>query len=144
MHYLIEYNWPTLCTDYHSFIWYAGSYMFRHPCAIFRELLMSLWVAWRQKWLCCLSCHVMSCLSFFCGRNAQWDDGGERILPGDNSRGMAVTVYWSLYYNWNTTWLWVLGYDLRGYYGSWLYCDVVGVCLHNSCYVITRCGTLTM
>jgi hypothetical protein len=43
---------------YHSFIWYAGSYMFRHPCDIFRELLMSLWVTWRQKWLCCLSCTV--------------------------------------------------------------------------------------
>jgi hypothetical protein len=32
--------------------------MFRHPCVIFRELLMSLWVTWRQKWFCCLSCTV--------------------------------------------------------------------------------------
>jgi hypothetical protein len=32
--------------------------MFRHPCAICRELLMSLWVTWRQKWLCYLSCTV--------------------------------------------------------------------------------------
>jgi hypothetical protein len=42
VHCLIERNWPTLCTYYyHSFIRYVGSYMFRHPCAIFRELLMS-------------------------------------------------------------------------------------------------------
>jgi hypothetical protein len=54
----IEYNWPTLCTDYHSFIWYADFYMFRHPYANFRELLMSIWVTWMQKWLCCLSCTV--------------------------------------------------------------------------------------
>jgi hypothetical protein len=33
----IEYNWAL---RYHSLIWYAGSYMFRHPCAIFREILM--------------------------------------------------------------------------------------------------------
>jgi hypothetical protein len=51
----VEYNWPTLCTELcYSFIWYAGSYMFRHPCAIFRELLMSSWVTWKQKRLCFL------------------------------------------------------------------------------------------
>jgi hypothetical protein len=49
-------NWPTLCTElYYSFIWYAGSYMFRHPCCIFREILMSSWVTWKQKSLCCFS-----------------------------------------------------------------------------------------
>jgi hypothetical protein len=36
------YNRPTLCTDYHSFIYYSGSYMFRHLCAIFREHPLSL------------------------------------------------------------------------------------------------------
>jgi hypothetical protein len=47
--YTAEYNWPTLCTDCHPFIWYADSYMFRHPCAIFRELLMSLWVTCKAE-----------------------------------------------------------------------------------------------
>jgi hypothetical protein len=43
-----ECNWPTLCTElYHSFIWYTGSYIFRHPCAIFRELLISSWLTWK-------------------------------------------------------------------------------------------------
>jgi hypothetical protein len=49
VHCFIESNLTTLCSDYHSFIRYAGSYMFRHPCAIFRELLISLWVTWRQN-----------------------------------------------------------------------------------------------
>jgi hypothetical protein len=38
----IGYNKPTLCTDYYSFIYYSGSYMFRHLCAIFRECNLSL------------------------------------------------------------------------------------------------------
>jgi hypothetical protein len=53
--------WVKLTNTMHwlsFFIRYARSYMFRHPCAIFRELLMSLWVTWRQNWLCCLSCTV--------------------------------------------------------------------------------------
>jgi hypothetical protein len=55
-HLQIECNWPTLCIELnHSFIWYAGSCMLRHPCAIFMELLMSSWVTWKQKCLCCLS-----------------------------------------------------------------------------------------
>jgi hypothetical protein len=70
----IEYNWPTLCTVYHSFIWYAGSYMFRHPCAIFRELLTSLLVTWRQKCLCCLSCTVNVMLSSWAHVCAQLDN----------------------------------------------------------------------
>jgi hypothetical protein len=41
---IIGYNRPTLCTDYHSFIYYSGSYMFQHLCAIFRERPLSLWV----------------------------------------------------------------------------------------------------
>jgi hypothetical protein len=55
-----KYTWPTLFTElYHSFIWYAGSYMFRGTCAIFRDLLMSTWVTWKQKRLGCWSCTVM-------------------------------------------------------------------------------------
>jgi hypothetical protein len=38
------YNRPTLCTDYHSFIYYSGTYMFRHSYVIFRELPVSFWV----------------------------------------------------------------------------------------------------
>jgi hypothetical protein len=56
LHIYLEYNWPTQGTElYYSFIWYAGSYMFRHPCAIFRELLMSSWFSWKQKCWWCLS-----------------------------------------------------------------------------------------
>jgi hypothetical protein len=47
-----------LCTDYHSFIWYAGSYMFRYPCAIFMELLISVWVTWKAEMVMLL---VMYC-----------------------------------------------------------------------------------
>jgi hypothetical protein len=43
VHCLIGYNRPTLCTDYYSFIYYSGFYMFRHLCAIFRERPLSLW-----------------------------------------------------------------------------------------------------
>jgi hypothetical protein len=39
---LIGYNRPTLCNDYYSFIYYSGSYMFRHLCAILRERPLSL------------------------------------------------------------------------------------------------------
>jgi hypothetical protein len=42
VHCLIGYDTPTLCTDYYSFIYYSGSYMFRHLCAIFRERPLSL------------------------------------------------------------------------------------------------------
>jgi hypothetical protein len=35
----IGYNRPTLCTDYYSFIYYLGCYMFWHLCAIFSEHL---------------------------------------------------------------------------------------------------------
>jgi hypothetical protein len=36
------YNRPTLCADYHSFIYYSGSYMFRNLYAIFRERPVSI------------------------------------------------------------------------------------------------------
>jgi hypothetical protein len=39
---LLGYNTTTLCTDYHSFIHYSRSYMFRHPYAIYRERPVSL------------------------------------------------------------------------------------------------------
>jgi hypothetical protein len=47
VHCLIGYNGPTLCTDYHFFIYYSDSYMFRHLCVIFRERPLSLWVTWK-------------------------------------------------------------------------------------------------
>jgi hypothetical protein len=46
------YNRPTLCTDYYSFTYYLGSYMFRHVCAIFRDRRLCLWVTESPKWLC--------------------------------------------------------------------------------------------
>jgi hypothetical protein len=49
MHCLIWYNRPTLCTDYHSFIFYSNSYMFRHLYAIFSERPLSLWVTWKAE-----------------------------------------------------------------------------------------------
>jgi hypothetical protein len=49
---LIGYNIPTLCTDYLSFIYYSGSYMFRHLCAIFRERPLSFWVTWKSEMGC--------------------------------------------------------------------------------------------
>jgi hypothetical protein len=45
----IGYNRPTLCTDCYSFIYYSGSYMFRHLCAIFRKCPLSLWVTWKSE-----------------------------------------------------------------------------------------------
>jgi hypothetical protein len=70
----IEYNWPILCTELnHSFIWYAGSYVFRHPCAIFMELLMSLWVTWKLKCLCCLSYAVN--VGGLCAHSQYWSTG---------------------------------------------------------------------
>jgi hypothetical protein len=50
---------------------------------------------------------------FSCGRNAHWDEGCGKVLLGDNTRVVSVTVCWSLYYNWNTTWLCVLNYGVR-------------------------------
>jgi hypothetical protein len=37
-----EYDRLTLFTDYYFFIYYSGSYMFRHLCAILRERPVSL------------------------------------------------------------------------------------------------------
>jgi hypothetical protein len=38
--------------NYYSFIYYSGSYMFRHLCVIFRERPLSLWVTESPKLLC--------------------------------------------------------------------------------------------
>jgi hypothetical protein len=50
---LVLYNRPTLCTDYHSFIYYSGSYMFRHSYVIFRERPESFWVTWKAEMVIC-------------------------------------------------------------------------------------------
>jgi hypothetical protein len=52
----IGYNRPTLCTDYYSFIYYSGSYMFRHLCAIFRGRPLSLCVTWKSEMVVSSGC----------------------------------------------------------------------------------------
>jgi hypothetical protein len=47
--YMIGYDRPTLCTNYHSFIYYSDSYMFRHSYAILRELLYPYELLERQQ-----------------------------------------------------------------------------------------------
>jgi hypothetical protein len=54
----IEYTRPTLGISYYSFIYYAGFYMFRHLCAIFRERPLSLWVTWKSEMVVSSGCTV--------------------------------------------------------------------------------------
>jgi hypothetical protein len=58
VHCLIGYNRPTLCIDYYFFIYYSGSYMFRHLRAIFRERPLFLWFTWKSEMVVLWSCTV--------------------------------------------------------------------------------------
>jgi hypothetical protein len=99
-------DWPSPCTELHpSFIWYAGSYMFRHSCAIFRELFMSSWVTWKQKRLCRLSCTVNVVGTGH--QHSQWNhDSWQQWKDHNLYTPTTQSIAWVAYTASTTPWRW--------------------------------------
>jgi hypothetical protein len=95
-----EYDCPTLCTELnHSFIWYAGCYMFRRPYAILSEFPMSSWVTWKQKWLL----FVIYC-------ECWWP-----VCTGCCSVYYVVQLSAILGFSYSSVWEWNMGYSWDGF-----------------------------